>query len=156
MAAGLALDPDNRRVAIALANGRVETLDLTPGATPHIVGRHGGGAFTVAFSPVDGTLASGGQDGTVKLWGGPGGSRTLGTHDGQVTAVAFSPDGRWLAWGSGDKTVRIWDLTEQEPARVIRSHQDSVWPSRSPATTGSSQEAPTPSASPTGDAASRC
>ncbi len=101
--------------------------DLSPGARSRTVGREGGGAFAVAFSPVDDTLASGGRDGTVKVWGGPGGSRTLGTHDGQVTSVAFSPDGRWLASGSGDKTVRVWDLTGAEPPRVIRSHQDSVW-----------------------------
>ena len=152
VAAGLAIDPGDRRVAIALTTGAGR--DARPHARSQAPHRRAprGGAFAVAFSPVNDTLASGGRDGTVKLWGGPGGSRTLGTHDGQVTAVAFSPDGRWLASGSGDKTVRIWDLTGTEPTRVIRSHQDSVGGWRSPATTGSSPEAPMPSASRTGDA----
>ena len=124
---GVALDPGNRRVAAALVpSGRVVTVDLTPGATPRTVGRHAGGAFAVAFSPDGRTLASGGQDGAVKVWSEAGGSRTLGKHDGQVASVAFSPDGRWLASGSGDKTVRVWDLTGNEPVRIIRSHQDAV------------------------------
>jgi WD40 repeat protein len=123
---GVALDPRGRRAAVALSAGRVEVIDLAPGAKPQTVGRHEGSAYVAAFSPVDDTLASGGRDGTVKVWGGPGGSRTLGTHDGGVTSVAFSPSGRWLATGSLDKTVRVWDLSGQEPPRIIRSHQDSV------------------------------
>ena len=80
----------------------------------------------MAFNPVDGTIASGGQDNAVRLWGGPGGDRTLGSHDGPVDSVAFSPDGRWLATGSDDKTVRVWDLSGQEQPRIIRSHQAGV------------------------------
>jgi WD40 repeat protein len=126
LAVGLAIDPDGRRLAIARAAGDVETVDLTPGAEPQVVGTIDGGAFTVAFSPSDGTLAGGGYDGSVKLWGGPGGDRTLGKHDGQVISVAFSPDGRWLASAGGDKTVRVWDVTGSEPPTVIRSHQGVV------------------------------
>ena len=126
LANGVALDPRGRRVAVALSGGRVDVIDLTPGATPRTVGRHEGQAFAVAFSPVDETIASGGIDSTVKVWGGPGGSRTLGTHDGPVISLAFSPDGRWLASGSGDKTVRIWDLSGEEQPRIIRSHQGAV------------------------------
>jgi WD40 repeat protein len=126
LANGVALDPGGRRVAVALSGGGVDVVDLTPGATPRTVGRHEGQAFDVAFSPVDETIASGGSDNTVRVWGGPGGSRTLGTHDGPVISLAFSPDGRWLASSGGDKTLRIWDLSGEEPPRVIRSHQDSV------------------------------
>ncbi len=126
LANGVALDPRGPRVGVALSGGRVNVIDLTPGATPRTVGRHEGQAFDVAFSPVNETIASGGTDQTVKVWGGPGGSRTLGAHDGPVISLAFSPDGRWLASGGGDKTVRIWDLSGEEQPRIIRSHQGSV------------------------------
>jgi WD40 repeat protein len=127
LANGVALDPRGRRVGVALSDGKVEVMDLTPGATPRTVGTQEGQAFSVAFSPVDDTIASGGIDGTVKVSGGPGGSRTLGTHDGGVTSLAFSPDGRWLASGSSDKTVRIWDLSGADQPRIIRSHQGAVF-----------------------------
>jgi WD40 repeat protein len=123
---GVALDPRGRRAAIALSGGRVEVMDLAPGAKPQTVERHAGSSYVAAFSPVDDTIASGGRNGTVKVTGGPGGSRTLGTHGGGVTGVAFSPSGRWLVSGSLDRTVRVWDLAGKEPPRIIRSHQGSV------------------------------
>ena len=125
--AGIALDPRGRRVAVALSDKTVRVIALTPGAKPQIVGRHDSGElYTVAFSPVDGTIASGGQDNEVRVWGGPGGDRTLGSHDGPVNSVAFSPDGRWLATGSSDKTIRVWDLTGREQPRIIRTHQEAL------------------------------
>jgi WD40 repeat protein len=123
---GVAVDPRSRRVGVALSTGDVDVIDLTPGAKPQSVDTQEGQAFAVAFSPVDETIASGGIDGTVKVTGGPGGSRTLGAHDGLVNALAFSPDGRWLASASADKTERVWDLSGGEQPRVIRSHQSTL------------------------------
>jgi WD40 repeat protein len=66
----------------------------------------------VAFSPEGARLASGGEDGTVRLHNLADGGMRKFTAAGAVNEVAFSPDGRTLAVVNVDPKagVQIWDL----------------------------------------------
>ena len=64
----------------------------------------------MAFSPDGRTLATGGDDATIKLWNLASRQQTasLRGHTGPVNALAFSQDGKLLASCSGDGTARLW------------------------------------------------
>jgi WD40 repeat protein/DNA-binding SARP family transcriptional activator len=55
-------------------------------------------------------LATGGQDGAVRLHPEDGESRTLGRHRGRVHSVSFSRDGRRLISGGADGRLMIWPV----------------------------------------------
>jgi WD40 repeat protein len=60
---------------------------------------------SLAYSPDGVLLASGGLDGTLKLWKAATGTHvaTFTQHSDVVTALAFSPDAEWILSGSNDK-----------------------------------------------------
>jgi WD40 repeat protein len=73
---------------------------------------HYGTVYSVAYNN-DGTLlASGGSDGTIRIWNTSTGTliNTLLGHTYIVSSVAFSPDGTKLASGSGDHTIKLWNV----------------------------------------------
>ena len=84
--------------------------------------------FSIAFSPNNQQLASGSDDGTIKIWDLTSGGciQTLEGHSGYVWSVAFSPDCQQLASGSGDKTARIWDLTSGSCVHILEGHLDTI------------------------------
>ena len=82
---------------------------------------HTGPVNAVAWSPDGTTLATVGDDGTVRLWDPATGqtTTTLTGHTGPVYAVAWSPDGTTLATAGQDGTVRLWDpATRQTHLRL--------------------------------------
>ncbi|MEU9700949.1 WD40 repeat domain-containing protein [Streptomyces sp. NPDC047981] len=75
---------------------------------------------TVAFGPDGKTLATVGDDRTMRLWDVDAGkTRIIGReHTNEVYSAAFSPDGRTLATGDADDTVRLWNTTTGESRAI--------------------------------------
>ncbi|MBC8140016.1 MAG: PQQ-binding-like beta-propeller repeat protein [Armatimonadetes bacterium] len=71
---------------------------------------HEGGAYSVATSPTDAFLVSGGADGKVIVWRNDGNKvREWTDSERDITGVAVSADGKRIASASLDGVVRVYD-----------------------------------------------
>jgi WD40 repeat protein len=91
----------------------LQLLDVSTKKVIHSLAGHNKPINSVAFSPDGQTLASGSQDGSVKLWDVKSGKELLTLSDDngfpdKVTSVAFSSDGQILVSSSEDGIVKIW------------------------------------------------
>lgn len=92
---------------------------------------HGSVCYGLCFSPDPRWLATGSDDGTVRIWEvtschGELPFRTFSGHQQNVVSVSFSPDGRRLASGSFDGTIRLWEVFEggeRQPGKVLLGHR---------------------------------
>lgn len=126
-AEALAMD-ESPEVASALQVAHLAYGEM-PGRYRRVLNGHQAPVVAAAFNP-DGTLlATGSDDGNVKLWDPHTGAevRELPAHGGVVRSVTFSPDGRLLATASDDHTAMIWDPSTGRPLRPLVGHTTHVY-----------------------------
>jgi DNA excision repair protein ERCC-8 len=128
-------------VACATQHPTVRLVDLRSGASTHSLAGHQGAVLSVSWSPRhEHVLASGGTDGTVRLWDvrrsaaghlgvldmedsvGVVGYDGLGTgarhrgrgkaHTGAVNGVIWTEEGDYIISTGHDERIRVWDAAK--------------------------------------------
>ena len=81
----------------------------------------------ISFSPNGNLLASGRNDGTLRIWEVDSGRllRTMKGHVKSIDDVAFSPDSRLLA-ASASNIVKLWQVSDGAQIHTLTGHSDFI------------------------------
>ncbi|KAF9358802.1 hypothetical protein BGX26_000874 [Mortierella sp. AD094] len=102
--------------------------DASKGNWARVITNVDKGVECLAFSTKGDYIASGIEDGKVRLWEVSTGDciHTLQGHEWGASSVAFSPKGDRIVSGSKDSTVILWDVETGNCIHTLKGHNDQV------------------------------
>ncbi|MEM9770822.1 MAG: caspase family protein, partial [Cyanobacteria bacterium P01_D01_bin.73] len=124
----LAFSQDSKTLASGgFSSSEIILWSLENGDRTTLPSFEGGSSIrSLAFGPRGELLASGGTDGTVRLWSYRD-RQTEHTfhleHQASVTSLSFDSEENFLTSGSSEGTIQLWDLNEQRSLPPRYSHE---------------------------------
>jgi WD40 repeat protein len=121
----LALDRDGKILAFAEWGNHAPRLWDVAARRELLALPHRREVYAVALAPDGKMLATGCEDGSLRLWDVATG-REVGTLEGgftdPVSQVVFSSDGTTIASGSSDGLIRLWNVAARRLSAVLKEH----------------------------------
>ena len=120
---------DGRRLIVSSADATLAMWDIDqPDKPVAVVEAHDGPITSIAYAARGQLIATGGDDGLVRLWRASDLSlvRTYRGHREVVSALAFAPDGRYIAAATGDGRIRVWSTSSSSLYRLNSQNRGRV------------------------------
>ncbi|KAG1727194.1 WD40-repeat-containing domain protein [Suillus paluster] len=108
----LALSPDGKTIACGREDGSVQRWNTEGEMVEDVWTGHSNGVWSLSWSPSQGHLASGCNEGKILIREAKTGKVEVGpikTKQDSVQALAYSPSGDRIASGGSNETICIWD-----------------------------------------------
>jgi WD40 repeat protein len=114
---GFAFDRDGTHVATVSSDATARVWELASRRCVATIRGHGKGAVAIDVMP-DGTVATGGYDGTIRRWSASGEELGRVRIGARAVALAAHPSEPWIAASAGDAEVQVVDGNGEPVARL--------------------------------------
>ncbi|CAM5656338.1 hypothetical protein GCM10010329_11850 [Streptomyces spiroverticillatus] len=123
----IAYSPDGELLAVGSEDGGVLLCGTDNGLALRTLQGHVGRVYAVKFRPD--TIATGGSDGTVRLWDPVTGQcrHRIDVHPDGVWPVSLDTEGTRLATGDREGLVTVWDTATGQPVHRLPGHTAPVY-----------------------------